>query len=476
MLFAAAAMAFVSCQKQEMEGAEMLQVSGLTFTSEKPAFDDDTKTEWTGETIQWSKGDKIAVAYTVDSEWMGMQKEEEGVITVSQPKLYKSNALSETQEVANFNVSTSFNRSEEGTHVFYGVYPAPSSTDFPNAPVASLTIPTTQTPLAASFDSSADLMIAVSDEYDGIPSDERKISLRWTRLVAHANITLKELNGAVAGEKVETITLTAQEGANLVGNQKVNITTTEVTNNNKAPNVLVLNGNNLSVDANGNIEFWACFLPCTWTSLTVVVETDKATYTREITGISKTFKQNARNTLAIKMDSANREAKDVQGDENEGDPTYYVKVTSAPADWTGTYLITAQASTENVNGIVVFSGMNEYSKNSYGLYIVVAEDSEGKIMSTSNLDKHSVVVEKTENGYSIRYGEYYLGKSSTSNDLRTDATFKSNDSEWTFSNDLEIISKNKSTYKLQWYNRKGSERFSCYTSAQKEISLYKLEN
>lgn len=308
MLFAAAAMAFVSCQKQEMEGAEMLQVSGLTFTSEKPAFDDDTKTEWTGETIQWSKGDKIAVAYTVDSEWMGIQKEEEGVITVSQPKLYKSNELSETQEVANFNVSTSFNRSEEGIHVFYGVYPAPSSTDFSNAPVASLTIPTTQTPPAASFDSSADLMIAVSDEYDGIPSGERKISLRWTRLVAHANITLKELNGAVAGEKVETITLTAQEGANLVGNQKVNITTTEVTNNNKAPNVLVLNGNNLSVDANGNVEFWACFLPCTWTSLTVVVETDKATYTREITGISKTFKQNARNILSINMATAERVA------------------------------------------------------------------------------------------------------------------------------------------------------------------------
>ena len=40
----------------------------------------------------------------------------------------------------------------------------------------------------------------------------------------------------------------------------------------------------------------------------MVVETDKATYTREITGISKTFKQNARNILSINMATAERVA------------------------------------------------------------------------------------------------------------------------------------------------------------------------
>ena len=67
LLVAAAAMAVFSCQKQETIAPEVSSEEFvLTFTSEKPAFDDQTKTEWTGETIQWSYGDKIRVAYTCD--------------------------------------------------------------------------------------------------------------------------------------------------------------------------------------------------------------------------------------------------------------------------------------------------------------------------------------------------------------------------------------------------------------------------
>ena len=69
MLFAAAATAFVSCQKQEVSVSESSREVTLTFASEKPAFDDDTRTEWTGETIKWSAGDRISVAYTVDGVW-----------------------------------------------------------------------------------------------------------------------------------------------------------------------------------------------------------------------------------------------------------------------------------------------------------------------------------------------------------------------------------------------------------------------
>lgn len=326
MLVAAAAMAFSACQKQESFEPGTAQEVMLTFTSEKPAFADETKTEWTGSTVQWSKGDKIAVAYTVNNEWQGQMNEETNEI--SGPKLYKSDALKSDMETAGFNVSTYFNVKAEGTHVFYGVYPAPSSTSFTDAPVATLTVPAIQTPGASSFDGSADLMTAVSQEYNAIPED-RMISMKWTRLVAHANITLTTLKGVTDGETVSSIKLTAQDGANLVGSQKVNIVTNEVINNDKESNVLELNGGNLKIDS-GNIEFWACVLPETLTSLTVVVETNKATYTREITGISKTFKQNARNTLKIKMNEATRVAKEV--------------VTS---DYSGTYVIVAKRNSDS---------------------------------------------------------------------------------------------------------------------------------
>lgn len=132
---AAFATALVSCQKQELVVPDTQQEVTLTFSSEKPAFDDETKTEWNGETIQWSEGDKIAIAYTVKGTWQNASGNASG-----DAKLYKSEALKASSETAQFNVSASFTGSVEGTHIFYGVYPAPSETGFADAPVASLTI------------------------------------------------------------------------------------------------------------------------------------------------------------------------------------------------------------------------------------------------------------------------------------------------------------------------------------------------
>lgn len=289
----------------------MLQVSGLTFTSEKPAFDDDTKTEWTGETIQWSKGDAIRVAYTCDGVWQnadGTAKADEANGQKS-AKIYASSAHDAASAVAQFNVPGSFKGTAEGNYEFYGVYPstAVGSTEIKYAPSVTVNIPAAQTPLAESFDSKADLMAAKSaTAYEGMPTDP--ISLEWTRIVAHGNITLKGLKSE-EGEVISTITLTANAEADMVGSHYLYLDTYNVTkpSGNNAPNVLTLDASNLTLN-DGNVEFWACFLPCTWTSLTVVVETDKATYTREITGISKTFKQNARNILSINMATAERVA------------------------------------------------------------------------------------------------------------------------------------------------------------------------
>lgn len=337
MLVAAAATAFFSCQKQEVIVPETEQVSCLTFTSEKPAFADETKTEWTGETIKWSMGDKISVAYTVEGNWQGINGDAEG-----NAKLYKSSELAEAAEIANFNVSTDFKGTTEGAHVFYGVYPAPQSTDFANAPVASLTIPANQTPNANTFDASGDLMVGVSKEYESRPESGETISLKWNRLVAHAVITLKEINGFIAGETLTGITLTAQEGANLVGKQNVDLTTGAVENNDGASNIIKIAPGNLSVDAKGTVTFWVCVLPETLTSLTVEVNTDQATYTREITGISKTFKQNARNTLAVNMSSATRVTKETES---------WVLVTPADGITEGTYALVASTSTKT--GVLV---------------------------------------------------------------------------------------------------------------------------
>ena len=305
MLFAAAAIAFVSCQKQEDLTPEASQEVILTFASEKPAFDDDTKTEWTGEGIQWSKGDKIAVAYTVNGNWQNASGD-----ASEDAKLYKSDDLKAAAQTAQFNVSTYFKGTTAGAHIFYGVYPAPSETTFASAPVATVTVASIQNPKADSFDSNGDLMVGVSGKYDSRPAEGENISLKWNRLVAHAVITLKDINGLTAQETIENITFTAQEDANLVGQQKVNLITNEVVKDNASANVLKIGASKLAANA-GSITFWAAMLPETITSLTVEVETDKAIYSRQITGVSKELKQNARNTLAINMDTATRTEKSV---------------------------------------------------------------------------------------------------------------------------------------------------------------------
>ena len=304
MLVAAAATAFFSCQKQEVIAPETEQVSCLTFTSEKPAFADETKTEWTGETIQWSEGDKIRIAYTCDDVWQNADgtataSEEDGYKTA---KFYASTELDEASGVAQFDVPGKFVGNVEGEYVFYGIYPSSvvGSSDMKNAPSFNVILPSVQTPLADSFDPESDVMVAQSDVYEGMP--EEAISLKWDRKVAHANITLKAINGISDDEQVLSVKITAQDGANMVGMQTYDMSADEFVmhSENTTANVLEVNGTNLSVES-GNVVFWASFLPCTWTSFAVEVNTNLATYTRTVGECSLDFKQNARNTLSVKM-------------------------------------------------------------------------------------------------------------------------------------------------------------------------------
>lgn len=312
MLMAAAVVA--SCAKENVASIEENSVSGLVFSSEKPAFSDETKTAWTGTSIQWSKGDKIRVAYTCDDVWQNA----DGTATANETygkktaKMYLSTGLPADSETAQFNVPTDFKGTASGTYKFYALYPDTCvPLDFKYAPSASVTIPTNQTPAADSFDLSADIMVGKSVEtYTGLPTEA--VSIMWNRLVAHTQFTFKAINGFTEGETIKSISLTANSDADMVGLHFVDVLTEVVTkpNSNTSANVLTISGDNLtavSADGSYNVVAWASFLPCTVTSLNVVITTDKATYTREISGISLAFLRNARNTLTVNMSGAVRE-------------------------------------------------------------------------------------------------------------------------------------------------------------------------
>ncbi len=289
----------------------------LTFTSERPQLDDiDTKTAWddASSSIVWVENDKIRVGYTFGGTWMG-QKE------AGDAKFYQSDAVEidgGNASVGTFKVPISgsaFTDPEtEGDYVFYAIYPntAISSTTVADAPNATVTLKASQEPKANSFDSSTDLLVGktATMPLSGLPTDA--IELIWDRVVAHGYFTLKDFQGVEDGETITKVTLTAQDGANLAGEEVVSLEDGTVTASD-ATNEIVLSGANLAfvnetIDGveMTNLKVWLSTIPVTLSSLKVDVATSKANYVREITGISKTLKKNARNKLAINMSSATK--------------------------------------------------------------------------------------------------------------------------------------------------------------------------
>ena len=305
-VIAATTLSFAACQKEASSPAIEDELVSLNFTSANPT----TKTvaDAVNKTILWEKGDKISIAYTVADKWQNAS----GDATTNNPaKIYVSNGLAAGGETAVFNISGDFNSTATGVHQFYSVYPSScvKSNNIKYAPSVTMTIPDIQTPAENSFDAAADLMIGKATKTYNSLSDARAdaIPLLWQRIVSHADITLKGLQGLTENEVITTIVLTADAGAKLVGERDVNIQNGDISvpTTIANANILTINGTNLKVNSN-NVEFWAAVMPATVKSLNIVVETNKATYTRNIESCNIEFKQNARKGLNVDMSSVER--------------------------------------------------------------------------------------------------------------------------------------------------------------------------
>lgn len=451
-----ALMPIVACQKEEFA---FTSTDGLCFTSTKPILEDETKTAWNGSSIQWSQGDAIRVAYTCDGVWQNA----DGTATAGEDKgsktakMYQSTSLSADAETAQFSVPGDFKGTAGGSYVFYGAYPASACTDgsnFKYAPSLTVTIPETQTPAAESFDSAADFMLGTSvNTYTGIPTEA--VSMSWDRMVAHAQLTFKTLNGFTAGETISKVELTADSEADMVGKHYIYLDTKKVTKpNGTVTNALTINGTNISVDATGTFVAWASFLPCTVKSLTVVVTTNKATYTREIASCELVFKKNARNVLGIKMDEAVR-----------------AELTPQP-DYSGEWLIVGKNETNYYAAKKWVSGNN----NLKGLSI---EYDGSSVTNVDGIEDCKMVFTKIETGtyagmYTIEDASstettksYLYAASSSKNYLLVQSSLSEN-SYWTINKNDDgtyriIAEKSAYSRNLMRFNyNNGSPIISCY--------------
>ena len=469
LLLPAALFAVAACQKA---GKEMdivpdpipaQEETSLTFISERPQTDDATRTYWDGSTILWNDTDWIRMGYTVNGVWQNSKGDSSG-----DAKLYGSQGVTLTEEgaVAAFTIHEAFSGNTQGEHVFYAVFPGSATgTTMTDAPTTTVTVPSTQTPLADSFDPTADIMLGHSvDEFDARPTEP--IKLVWQRVVAHGLITLKNLPGTVSGETVKTITLTAQTGANLTGAQEMDVVTGQYSPSaeNTTSNRITVKGDNLSLDSSGNVSFWMSILPETLTSLTVEVVTNKATYTRSISGFTREFLANRRNILSINMSSATRLVeKPSSGDE-------YVLVESSADLSEGHYLLVY--APDDVSTAKVLSGKGE---GNYG--VAIDAPVSDNAISFDDAGAYDIEIKKTTaTNWSLKQGDNYLGLTSNGNNLYFNGSFASSKYEWTISiseRDATLTNVSYTGRRLQWNNASTGQRFACYSTDQQPVRLYK---
>ena len=431
----------------------------FVFSSEEDGAD--SRTEHSGNTILWSPGDMIRMGYTVDGIWQGQY----GNATQARPaKLYASDALSEGGAAAYFSVPGQFPATSDGEYEFFTVYPASAvDENFPSAPSTTVIIPSEQTPSAASFDPEADLMVGHSVRtYPSKPEDA--IPLMWERKVAHGEFTLKNLT-SVAGfsptETVLSVTLTVQEGAALTGSCTLDLPSGTLTEREVSNSVTVF-GDNLSWNG-GNLTFWAGILPVTITRLMITLETDRAIYTRLYKGISRTFEGNAHNSLGISMARATRTEK-----------AYYL-VTEPLEDWSGDYVFARYSSTDAT--YYAMAGKNSGGNYSTTVPVTVTD---GAISKTEG-DPLKVKIEKSDAGYTLAFGNSYLGYTSNAttgiNYLYYSDSPSSGQYEWTISFDSEkteaaIVNVFNNSRYLQLYKGQ-KDRYACYVGTQWNPALYR---
>lgn len=382
LLIGAALLTLAACNKEVQETPEVVNQKDviLTFSSTRPELENETgtgtKTAWDNSTssVIWSATDKIRVAYTLDGEWMG----KDAATGDNSAKFYASDAVKidgANSSIGTFNVpvgSSSFTDPEtSGNYVFYALYPSTAaSATIDDVEALAVSVPSEQTPEANSFQGSADILVGKTDPLTitGIPTDP--IEIDWTRLVAHADLTFSNI-AFDGNEVINTITLTANDAAKLTGDITIDLAAGIASAG--SSNVITINGTNLSASGS-SVEAWVCVLPVTFTSLDVEIQTNKAKYTREIDGISKIFKKNARNKLTINMSTAKR---------IEVTPDEYTEYTSAIVEgdyvvyYSGNALKATVASNRMENEAITPAGDVIATNNAYIVWHIAPAATEG---------------------------------------------------------------------------------------------------
>lgn len=157
--------------------------------------------------------------------------------------------------------------------------------------------------------------------------------------------------------------------------------------------------------------------------------------------------------------------------------TYYEKVTSAPANWSGTYLIVDEVAGKAATGVW------NASKGIKAASVTIAT---GKILRTDAVDEYAVTIAKVgdTSNYTLYFGgtSLYVGYTGSDNQCASFASSTDNKTKWTISlsSGNAVITNVNTSSRTLFFNSgvdDASGPFRCYTSqgTTHAIQLYRLE-
>lgn len=297
--------------------------------------------------------------------------------------------------------------------------------------------------------------------------EDEDLEFRYKRIGTLVKLTLK---GLTASETIQSVTVTAPK--NIAGFINVNPAEgsyeTAPYYNQSTSVILTVD----DVTTTGNDIVWFRVLPGAWESgqtLQVVVETDKATYSRttaKSTAIALTknleFVDGGLTKLAVNM-ATRRDSKDTS-------VKYDITSSTSEIDDEATYLITSTVEGKTY-------AMASHSSNSYyGKVDMLSEPVAGVLSVTTEevVTVNFIAVSGEDGKYYVKDSENnYVGCSSAKTLLfnSTFATIKDNDSyKWEISYSAGTPTLSSSAGDLK-YNS-SAPRFLTYASGQKDISIY----
>ena len=338
-----------------------------------------------------------------------------------------------------------------GAYVFYALSPAKSYNSFNgNDKYLSAAIPTSQTPLANSVDESAQILYAISDQYDEMPGS---VAMNFKHFTAYGILSFVNLNLGEA--TVQSVAITSSLK---FANRWNYMVEQDKFVENSGASTITLNTSTIE-------NLWFACAPVgsmNGQTLTFTINTDKGPLSKEVTLSGDKYKFEAGKIAKMVVDMAGIEF---------AESVAYDLVTDVAELTAGSEIIIAAKD----YGFALSTTQNNNNR---------AQTAVTKVENTIKDPGSDVQVITIEEGsvdgtiaFNVGTDRYLCAASSSSNYLRTESTLSANSSWMVEISEAGVATvKAQGSYTRNWMRYNSSSKiFACYGSGQGDICIYKLQ-